>query len=69
MVVNQEVGTKFSSCETEQPWHELKLDVSVSGDGSKALVYYIIAAVGFQFGELMIQVQPDGYSVNNMFEG
>ena len=58
MVLNQKGGSKCAACETEQPGHEEKLDVSVSADGSEALASSSIGAGGFKFGGLGLQGQP-----------
>ena len=69
MVLNQKGGSKCAACETEQPGHEEKLDVSVSADGSEALASSSIGAGGFKFGGLGLQGQPGGSSASNMFDG
>ena len=69
MVLNQKGGTECVACETEQPGHEGKLDVTVSADGSEALVSSRIGEGDFKFGGLRLQDQPDGSSVSNIFEG
>ena len=68
MVLNQNIGTKCSDCETEQRGNERKLDVSVCADGSEAFAYSRIGAGGFKFGWLRLQGHPDGSSVSNIFE-
>ena len=68
MVLNKKCGTKCAACETEQPGNEIKLDVSVSADGSEALAYYRIGAGGFNFGGLRLQGNPDVSSVSTIFE-
>ena len=68
IVLNHKGDIKFSACETEQPESELKLYLSISGDGSEAIPYSKIGAGGFKFGGFRMQGQPDGYSVSNIFE-
>ena len=69
MVLNQKGGTKCDVCETEQPVHEEKLDVSISADGSEALTSSILGTGGLKFGGLWIEGKPDVSSVRNIFEG
>ena len=54
MVLNHKGSTKCADCETEQPGHEVKLDVSVSADGSDSLSSSRIGAGGFKFGGLSL---------------
>ena len=67
MLLNQKGGTKCAVSETEQPGHEVKLDVSVSVDRSEALTYPIIGSEDFKFGGLGLQGQPDGFSASNIY--
>ena len=69
MVLNQKGGTKCAIYDTEQPGYEVKLDISVSEDGSEALVSSSIGAGVFKFCGLGLQGQPDGSPVRNIFEG
>ena len=68
MVLNYKGSTKCDACETEQPGHERKLYVSVSEDGSEALASSRVGVGCFKVFGLRLQGQPNGSSVNNIFE-